>query len=628
HLWDVSPYFPPDYETPTAKPAMPTPTPTCTIPTTPTFSPTQTPTSTCTIPTTPTETPTATCTIRPTPTFSPTQTPVVLGTPTPMCSPLPVYYEHLIPSVLCEDIGSGCVLAVHPITGEIYIRRYRSVYVLDPQSSHKSFWDLSPVNKFPNIRVNSAYSMVVTDMEVDPEGNVYGFDHLVEKVIRLRPNGSYTTYEIPMEGNLKALHVVQEGDRIPGTTPGEILVLQEGRPTEREFSRVWIFNPGIKSSEVVLFLESAQLPSCIQDFTIGPEGYLYFVSTQTSRIYRLNDDGIVRDFLNIVIPGKNDRITYLSKDHAFYTVAWDSISRVSEDGRSVQYVGWINVPRFGGYIVSSPERDCLYVSHGEIYGGQPGSIQALRYSDTVPTPTQTPTATCTIPPTPIPPTATPISILGWFVLDGFGGIHSANPDVKAPLLPYFLPYNIARDLEPDPSGKGWYMLDGLGGIHRSSIELPAPVGLPYFGFDIARNLEIKQTDAGLQFYLLDGFGVVHTTDPEFKRGYLPWFAEDLARDLEPDPKEPGWLVLDGYGWIYPSARSTYDLPLHLAWTWAPLLRGLVCFPDETVVLIDGYGGRFTNPYHPATNVINGLPPYFYFPGFDIIWDVELIQERN
>ncbi|HPO10867.1 MAG TPA: hypothetical protein PLZ55_19465, partial [bacterium] len=348
HLWDVSPYLPPDYETPTARPTVPTPT--------------QTPTPTCTIP--------------------PTPTPVVFGTPTPMCSPLPVYYEHLIPSVLCEDVGS-CAIAVHPITGEVYFRLFRNVYVLDPQSSHRNFWDLSPVNKFPNIRVNSAYSMVVRDMEVDPEGNVYGFDNSVEKVIRLRPNGSYTIYEIPTEGHINALHIVQEGDRIPGATAGDILVLQDAWGTEREFSRVWKFNPGIKSSEVVLFLESAQLPSWIQDFTIGPEGYLYFVSTETSRIFRLDDDGIVRDFLNIVIPGQNDRITYLSKDHAFYTLAWDSISRVSEDGRSVQYVGRINSPYFGGEILSSPEGDCLYVFHAEKYGEQPGSIQALRYSDTV-----------------------------------------------------------------------------------------------------------------------------------------------------------------------------------------------------------------------------------------------------
>ncbi|MEW6237334.1 MAG: hypothetical protein AB1656_23735 [Candidatus Omnitrophota bacterium] len=248
------------------------------------------------------------------------------------------------------------------------------------------------------------------------------------------------------------------------------------------------------------------------------------------------------------------------------------------------------------------------------------------------TPTATPTFTSTPSMTPTPtlyiPTPTPTPIRAWFVLDGYGGIHSTNPNVKPPLLPYFAPFNIVRDIEPDPLGRGWYMLDGFGGIHTSSPDLPKPAELPYFGFDIARNLEIALMEEGLQFYLLDGYGVVHTTDKHFDYGGLPWLSIDSARDLEPDPNGNGWLMLDSFGYIYSSQRGGYDLPLLIPWFWDPKIRAFVRFPDETTVVTDGYGGRYTNPYHPAMDLLNGLPPNFYFSGFDIIWDIEVVPYQE
>ena len=229
------------------------------------------------------------------------------------------------------------------------------------------------------------------------------------------------------------------------------------------------------------------------------------------------------------------------------------------------------------------------------------------------------------PPTPTP---APTPIPGWFVLDGFGGVHGSNPAIPLPVLPYFMPFNIARDLEPDPLGRGWYMLDGFGGIHTSPPDLPKPTGLPYFGYDIARNLEIVNTDHGYEFYMLDGYGAVHSTDKNFNQGYLPWFGFDIARDLEPFSNADAWNVLDGYGLMYSSKESIESYPLQSIWSWNPLVRSIVSFPDHTNVVMDAWGGRHTNPRKPATDVVKGLPGDFYFPGFDIIWDLELAPIKN
>ncbi|MFH1743646.1 MAG: WD40 repeat domain-containing protein [bacterium] len=249
-------------------------------------------------------------------------------------------------------------------------------------------------------------------------------------------------------------------------------------------------------------------------------------------------------------------------------------------------------------------------------GGSDRDIYIRKFEPETPIGTPTPTRV---------PSPTPTTIPAWFILDGFGGIHSSNPNVKPPLLPYFLPYNIVRDLEPDPLGRGWYMLDGFGGIHTSSPDLPKPE-LPYFGFDIARNLEIRQTENGPEFYLLDGYGAVHTSSGEpFQYGNLPYFGVDLARDLEPDPiYHDGWMILDAYSLLHTSARFIYEIPLNDVGGWPPLFRGIVLFPDDTLVLIDAFGGRHTNPLRPARDVVDGLSPSFYFPGFDIIWDVEVV----
>ena len=170
------------------------------------------------------------------------------------------------------------------------------------------------------------------------------------------------------------------------------------------------------------------------------------------------------------------------------------------------------------------------------------------------------------------------------------------------------------------------MLDGFGGIHMSSSDLPKPIDLPYLYFDIMRNLEVKMTEEGMQFYLLDGFGAVHTTDKNFKFGHLPYFGIDLARDLEPSFSDNGWFILDAYGLLHRSDQPMYDAPLNNLMEWLPLARSIVRFRDDTSVILDGYGGIHTNPFHRARNRVDNLSPDFYFPGWDIIWDVEIVPD--
>ena len=195
--------------------------------------------------------------------------------------------------------------------------------------------------------------------------------------------------------------------------------------------------------------------------------------------------------------------------------------------------------------------------------------------------------------------------------------------MKPPVLPYFPDFDIVRDIEPDPLGGGWYMLDGYGGVHRSSPDLPMPEGLPYFGFDISRNLEIRVEDGQYKFYLMDAYGVVHTNGEPFNFGFFPWFGKTVMRDLEPDPNGHGWIEMDEKGYMYWNEFPQMDSIWYVYQGLIPsAIRGFKRYPDDRTVLIDYYGGRHTNPYHPLDNQDYGRLNEIYFAGWEIIWDLE------
>lgn len=204
--------------------------------------------------------------------------------------------------------------------------------------------------------------------------------------------------------------------------------------------------------------------------------------------------------------------------------------------------------------------------------------------------------------------------VGYYVLDGFGGVHAVNNNVdpavrQDPTNPmfglqhdspsyypppfnyaYWWGFDIAKDLEVsyyfttvtggDVIGQtdGYYVLDGFGAVHNCRVDPldalnesyyapwhwdnPDVIALPYFGWDIARDFEL--TPDGGAYYLLDGYGGVHA--PQFASGDIPWVTSpfytgqpdgsgfDIAKDIEyvqgTDGQVVGFYALDGLGLIY------------------------------------------------------------------------------
>ncbi len=568
---------------------------------------------------TPTITPTPSCT--PTNTLTPSNTPTV--TPTPTFGPVQWSEDRYETDILVHHTGENIFLAIHPVSGNLVFQRdwySRSPYSLSPSEGP---YDLHSVE--PSFYISKPVNFLLH--AIHPDGRMYGikdnYAYSKINVQRLTQTGFLDYVYDSLEAKFQAMHIVSETDNIPGTVKGDVLILGEKK---RHKTGIWKIHHGESPTqvpEVEPLLPDEDLPIYPLDWTIGPGGSLYLLTYDSivsyrCKIHRLDMDNKFREVFHFSLGETYMGITYFPADHAFFFPMvphsnYNSITRISEDGSQISEMLYSNGRIYD--LVTSLDGMALYLLFRHSYISERNCIQVLRYKGDIHTPT----------PTPSMPTPAPTPIPGWFVLDGYGGIHMSNPETGRPLLPYFAPYDIARDIEPDPLGRGWYMLDGLGVVHTSSPDLPRPVGLPYFGFDIARNLEVVSTENGLEFYMLDGHGVVHTsTGKPFDYGYLPWLGEDLARDLEPDPKSEGWLILDGYGAIHFSHRRLYDYPLEAPFDSNPLARGMVRFPDETTVIIDGFGGRHTNPFWPAVDVVDGLSPEFYFWGFDIIWDIETV----
>ena len=83
----------------------------------------------------------------------------------------------------------------------------------------------------------------------------------------------------------------------------------------------------------------------------------------------------------------------------------------------------------------------------------------------------------------------------YYILDGYGGVHSGDGAPIITSAPYF-GWDIARDIAYVPvgtatsTGDGMLVLDGFGGAHPAGALIADPPGTapPYFGFDIARGI--------------------------------------------------------------------------------------------------------------------------------------------
>lgn len=130
---------------------------------------------------------------------------------------------------------------------------------------------------------------------------------------------------------------------------------------------------------------------------------------------------------------------------------------------------------------------------------------------------------------------------GYYVLDGFGGVHAgggATP-IGAP-WPYF-GFDIARDIEVFAPGQ-IYILDGYGGVHAAG---GAPVMLPstpYFGFDIAHDLELVPAGG---YVVFEGFGGLHQGGGAFLSMTTPYYGVDVVKDVEIAPI--GYYMMNNTG---------------------------------------------------------------------------------
>ncbi len=554
---------------------------------------------------------------------TPTETPTM--TPTPdQPNGFPADYQ-LVKSYLKADL-----LAINPRTDDIISTYYdnysRKLNITIPSGDQIG---ITPDSEQAQQILNQSFG----DMCVSEEGVIY---LIGGKLVEYDPNRiDSPVRQFDISG--RKIHVVSETDRIPGTKPGMLIILST--PNNPSDDDVWYMN-GRKNNKLVMFnplsdpVETEILFAgeeflrgvSINDMTVGPENRLFFITRgYKSKLLFLNDEGYIEEYAHFLYDFGYPTflsLTYSPIERSFFILSNHKLFKIFSDDLSISEFASLSLSSFmfssvNAVLQSSKTGDKIFFPHGEKINEQ--WIFTLNTDKTLPTPTPTPPA--------IIPTPTPTPIKAWYVLDGFGGIHTTNADVKPPVLPYFMDYNIVRDIEPDPQGKGWYMLDGYGGIHQSSAEMQRPpIEMPYFGFDIARNLEVKFTDGEYKFYMLDGYGGIHTNDEDFKFINLPWNNDDVMRDLEPIEDSDDWLALDDRGFIYRNNIPQIDSIFNMYYA-NKIIRSFVRFPDDRTVMIDVFGGRHSNIYYPANDVINGLPEGFYFPGWEIIWDVEIVPEN-
>jgi hypothetical protein len=154
--------------------------------------------------------------------------------------------------------------------------------------------------------------------------------------------------------------------------------------------------------------------------------------------------------------------------------------------------------------------------------------------------------------------------LGYYVLDGYGGVHSGGAASSlSPTTPYF-GWNIARDLELTPDSTGYYVLDGYGGIHKGGSAPSISPTTPYFGWNIVRDLELTSNG----YYVLDGYGGVHKAGsaPSLSPA-TPYFGFDIAKDLELTSNGLGYYVLDGYGGVHNGGNAPSLTPASTYFGW-------------------------------------------------------------
>ena len=165
---------------------------------------------------------------------------------------------------------------------------------------------------------------------------------------------------------------------------------------------------------------------------------------------------------------------------------------------------------------------------------------------------------------------------GWYMLDGYGGIHLSSPDLPRPDgLPYFWQDDIARDLEIlERDGElTFVIMDGYGRLYVVGPNAAdVSMDVPLFGYDMARDLEPAPTGDG--WLVMDAYGALFDSrdhSVSVAAGTY-WFYAWFARDLSVFPDD-ATLMVDSYGGRhYAEGRSPlcrlHPIPSELYfWGW-------------------------------------------------------------
>ncbi len=568
-----------------------------------------------------------------------------LPTPTPTNTPLPAI-STFTPTALPQDPSGNPIplnpyvklnitaqapnrierMAANPTDGSLYYVHPHGVRTgWEPPFSSKRYYLIrgplfpwfgyQPLFSQPEFTRTVAHLFECDDMLIAPNGNIYLADNVILQAHADKPL-SDPGYRA------ENLERMTEESRFLNVPAGHVLCHDNHDYFKPIF---WHFDPNkptIEYHELTVPQATTDLVGDrgLYDICFGPDGLLYGFDGR--KIVRFDENAnveIIHEFTGYF----GSQMEYVAQDQAFYFVASENFSYFT----SSNYVIYRYV------IADDRVQPVLYTSayiRDIAASGDGSSLYFFNHGDSkiwelIPLyepgkPLSTPTAT----PGPAQPTPTPLP-RDWFILDGFGGIHTSNPEAR-PFLPYFNGINIIRDLEPDPQGQGWYMLDGYGGIHTAPPSLAKPSDLPYFDFDIARDLEIIEKENGYIFIMLDGYGAVHHSGGDISSLNLdlPWFGIDMARDLEPTEDGNGWYTLDAYGAKFDTRDYSVSVAAGSYWAQRWFARDLLVLPDGSRLMLDSFAGRHSDANSTIWDRIKPIPPEFYFPGWEIIWDIETL----
>jgi hypothetical protein len=135
---------------------------------------------------------------------------------------------------------------------------------------------------------------------------------------------------------------------------------------------------------------------------------------------------------------------------------------------------------------------------------------------------------------------------GYYVLDGYGGVHAGGGAAAITPATAYFGWDIAKDIAFIPvaysdsvHGDGYLVLDGYGGIHRGGkLASISVASTPYFGWNIARALDFRRIDP-------QAYGTALTTYADYTDNVIHTLSGPINMGL-PDA---GYVLVTGSVWV-------------------------------------------------------------------------------